>query len=67
MAGSDEPRLAVIEAVVDYGRRQSGKHLIGPREIEPAMLERKIAFRRIERDPNLIYCTPNNRPGSTMT
>ncbi len=50
MAGSDEPRLAVVEAIVDHRRRQSGEHLAGPGEIKPTMPEREIAFRRIERD-----------------
>jgi hypothetical protein len=48
MAGSDEPRLAVIEAVIDNCCRQSGKQLTGPCKIESAVLKRQIAFRRIE-------------------
>lgn len=60
--GGDEPRLAVIEAVVDDRRRQSGEELSGAGEIEPAVLQGEIAFRRIERDRH-NYCTPKKLIG----
>jgi len=36
----DEPRLAVVEAVVNDSRRQPGKYFVSPGEIEAAMLKR---------------------------
>lgn len=59
MACRDETPLTIVEPIVDDGGRLPGKHLARPREIQAAMLEREIAFRLIERDPHLIYCTPN--------
>jgi hypothetical protein len=50
MACGNEPRLTVIETVVDNRRRQSGEQLAGARKIECTVLKREIAFRRIKRD-----------------
>ena len=48
--GGDVSRLAVIEALVDHGRRQSREHLAGAGEIQAAMAERQIALARVEGD-----------------
>ena len=59
ITGGNETRLTVIKAIINNRCRQSGKQLSGSAEIQRAVFQRKIALRRIERDPESNnYWTP---------
>jgi len=58
MAGGNKTGLTIIETLVNHGRRQPGKYLASPGEIEAAMPQGEIALRRIKGDTHQLIVPP---------